>query len=90
MSLPEIASIITIADFSAKVISRIKSKKKKRKVIHRKMVNRKPKKTKEEELIAKLLTNPEMAIKEIGAEYLVTNRKRIIKNIEKRIVDEFL
>jgi len=36
------------------------------------------------------LTNPEMAIKEIGAEYLVTNRKRIIKNIEKRIVDEFL
>jgi len=36
------------------------------------------------------LTNPEMAMKEMGAEYLVKNRKRIIRNIEKRVVEEFL
>jgi len=85
VSLPEIASIITIADFGARIVSHLKKKKKKRKT-----VSRKRKQTKEEELITKLLTNPERAIKEMGAEYLVKNRKRIIRNIEKRVVDEFL
>jgi len=85
MVLAEIASIITIADFSSKLISRLRNKKKKRKT-----VPRRHKQTKEKELITKLLTNPEMAIKEMGAEYLVKNRKRIIRNIEKRIVEEFL
>ena len=56
----------------------------------RKTVPRRHKQTKEEELITKLLTNPEMAIKEMGAEYLVKNRKRIIRNIENRVVEEFL
>ena len=85
MSLPEITSIITIADFGARIVSLLKKKKKKRKT-----VSRKRKQTKEEELVTKLLTNPEMAIKEMGAEYLVKNRKRIIRNIEKRVVEEFL
>ena len=84
MSLPEIASIFTVADSVARLISHLKKKKKKRKT-----VSRKRKQTKEEELITKLLTNPEMALKEIGAEYLVKNRKRIIRNIGKRVVDEF-
>ena len=85
MVLAEIASIITIADFSSKLISRLRKKKKKRKTVPRRY-----KQTKEEELIMKLLTNPEMAIKEMGAEYLVKNCKRIIRNIEKRVVEEFL
>jgi len=85
MVLAEIASIITIADFSSKLISRLRKKKKKRKT-----VPRQHKQTKEEKLIMKLLTNPEDAIKEMGAEYLVKNRKRIIRNIEKRVVEEFL
>lgn len=85
MVLAEIASIIAIADFSSKLISRLRKKKKKRKTVPRRY-----KQTKEEELIMKLLTNPEMAIKEMGAEYLVKNRKRIIRNIEKRVVEEFL
>ena len=84
MSLPEIVSIFTVADSVARLISHLKKKKKKRKT-----VSRKRKQTKEEELITKLLTNPEMALKEIGAEYLVKNRKRIIRNIVKRVVDEF-
>ena len=92
MSLPEIASIITIADFSGRIVSYLKKKKKKRKTVSpkRKTVSPKRKQTKEQELITKLLTNPEGALKEIGAEYLVKNRKRIIRNIEKRVVDEFL
>jgi len=85
MVLAEIASIITIANFSSKLISRLRKKKKKRKT-----VPRQHKQTKEEELIMKLLTKPEEAIKEMGAEYLVKNRKRIIRNIEKRVVEEFL
>lgn len=85
MVLAEIASIITIADFSSKLISRLRKKKKKRKTVPKRY-----KQTKEEKLIMKLLTNPEMAIKEMGAEYLVKNRKRIIRNIEKRVVKEFL
>jgi len=85
MVLAEIASIITIADFSSKLILRLRKKKKKRKT-----VPRQHKQTKEEVLIKKLLTNPEDAIKEMGAEYLVKNRKRIIRNIEKRVVEEFL
>jgi len=84
MSLPEITSIITIADFGARIVSRLRKKKK------RKAVPRRNKQTKEEELITKLLTNPELAIKEMGAEYLVKNRKRIIRNIENRVVEEFL
>jgi len=85
VSLPEIASIFAIAESVARIISHLKKKKKKRKT-----VSRKRKQTKEQELITKLLTNPEGALKEIGAEYLVKNRKRIIRNIEKRVVDEFL
>jgi len=84
MSIPEIASIITIADFGARIVSRLRKKKK------RKAVRRRSKQTKEEVLITKLLTNPELAIKEMGAEYLVKNRKRIIRNIENRVVEEFL
>jgi len=93
MSLPEIAALISIADFSARLVSLLKRKKKtKRKAVprKRKAVPRNPKQTKEEELITKLLTNPEKAIKEMGAEYVVKNRKRIMRSIEKRVVDEFL
>ena len=85
MSLPEIASMFAIADSVARIISHLKKKKKTK----RKAVRRKRKQTKEQELITKLLTNPEGALKEIGAEYLVKNRKRIIKSIEKSVVEEF-
>lgn len=90
MVIAEIASIITIAKYTAQVISWIKNKKKKQKSVPRKTVRRKPKQTKDEELIAKFLKNPEDAIKEIGAEYVVKNRKKIIKGITKRLTDEFL
>ena len=84
MSLPEIASIITIVDFASRLTSRLKRKKKRSKTVRRRR-----KQTKEEELITKLLTNPEQAIKEMGAEYVMKNRKRIIRNIEKRLIEEF-
>lgn len=84
MSLPEITSIITIADFCARIVSLLKKKKKRRKAVPRQR-----KQTKEEALITKLLIDPEMAIKEMGAEYVVKNRKRILKNLEKRVVEEF-
>ena len=86
MSLPEITSIIAIADFCARIVSLLKRKKKKKR---RKAVPRQRKQTKEEALITKLLIDPEMAIKEMGAEYVVKNRKRILKNLEKRVVEEF-
>ena len=90
MVIAEIASIITIATSSAKLISWVKNKKKKKKPVPRKTIRRKPKQTKDEELIAKFLKNPEAAIKEMGAEYVVKNRKKIIKGITKRLTDEFL
>lgn len=88
MVLAEIASIITIANFSSKLLSQLKKKKPKNQ--KRKTVNRRKKQSKEDEMIKKLLADPTQAVKEIGAEYVVQNRKRIIKNIEKCVVDEFL
>ena len=84
MVLEEITSIITIADFSGRLIARLRKKKVKK----TKRLPQRRKQTKDEELIAKLLTNPEQAIKEIGAEYVVKNRKRIVRNIEKYVTDE--
>lgn len=83
MSLSDVASILTIAEFCNRLISRLRKKKKKSKT-----APRQHKQTKEEEMIMKLLTNPTQAIKEMGAEYIVKNRKRIIRNIEKRVIDE--
>ena len=83
MSLSDVASIITISESIGKLILRLRKKKKKSKTLPRKH-----KKTKEEEMITKLLTNPAQAIKEMGAEYVVKNRKRIIRNIVKRVSDE--
>ena len=84
MSLSDVASIITISESLGKLILRLRKKKKKSKTAPRKR-----KQTKEEELITKLLTNPTQAVKEMGAEYVVKNRKRIIRNILKRVTDEF-
>jgi hypothetical protein len=80
MSLSDISSVLSIAEFSGRLISYLKNKKKKAKTVPRKRVR---KQTKDEELIIDLLINPEKAIKKIGAEYIVKNRKRIIKGIEK-------
>ena len=90
IAIAEISFIITLATQTAKLISWIKNKKKKQKSVPRKTVRRKPKQTKDEELIVKFLKNPEDAIKEIGAEYVVKHRKKIIKGITKRLTDEFL
>jgi|CXWL01.1.fsa_nt_gi hypothetical protein len=84
MVLPEIVSIVTIADFSERMISRLMKKKKKKS----KTRPRQRKQTREQELISKLLINPEQAIKEMGAEYVVKNRKRIIRKIEDYVVDQ--
>jgi len=81
--LPEVAAVLAIAQFGNTVLSFVRKKIKKSKT-----APRKPKQTKEQELVTKLLTDPEKALKEIGAEYLVKNRKRIMKGIEKRISDE--
>jgi len=88
--LPEIAAVIAIAQFGAKLLSYVKKIRTKPKAAprKRKSVPRKPKQTKEQELITKLLTDPEKAIKEIGAEYVVKNRTRIMKGIEKRVVEK--
>lgn len=84
MVITEIASLIEIADFGRRLITHFRKKRKKQ-------VRRLPKRrkqTKDEELILKLLTNPQQAVKEIGAEYLIENRKRIMRNIEKYVADE--
>jgi len=39
-------------------------------------------------MIKKLLTDPTQAVKEMGAEYVVKNRKKIIRNIMKYVSDE--
>jgi len=89
VELPEIAAIIAIAQFGAKVISHVKKlRKSKAAPRKRKAVPRKPKQTKDEELVTKLLTDPVKAVKEMGAEYVVKNRKRISKGIEKRVTEE--
>ena len=90
MAIAEISFIITLATSTAKLISWIRNKKKKQKSVSHKTVRRKPKQTKNEELIAKFLKNPEAAIKEMGVEYVVKNRNKIIKGITKRLTDEFL
>jgi hypothetical protein len=84
MVLAEITAIIEIATFGGRIVSHLRKKKKSKS----KTVIRSRKQTKEEKLIAKLVANPEQAIKEIGAEYLVKNRKRIIRKIEKYVTNE--
>ncbi len=87
MSLPDIpstvASIVYLAECSGRLISRIRKKKTKSK-----NKPRKRKRTRDEILITKLLTNPEQAIKEMGAEYVVKNRKKIIRGIVNSVVGE--
>jgi hypothetical protein len=77
MSLPDIpstvASIVYLAECTRRLISRLRKNKTKPKTKPRKR-----KQTKDEELINDLLTNPELAIKKISAEYVVKNRKKII------------
>lgn len=80
MSLPDIpstvASIVYLAECTRKLISRLRKKK-----VKRKIKPRKRKQTKDEELINDLLTNPTLAVKKMGAEYVVKNRKKIIRGI---------
>jgi len=83
MSLSDVASVLSIAEFGARLISHLRKKKKKSKTVPRRRIQ-----TKEKEMIQKLLTNPEQAIKEMGAEYVVKNRKRLIRKIENYIADE--
>ncbi|MBI3640014.1 MAG: hypothetical protein HY223_06840 [Thaumarchaeota archaeon] len=87
MSLPDIpstvASIVYLAEYTRTLISRLRKKK-----IKPKTKSRKRKQTKDEELINDLLTNPELAIKKIGAEYVVKNRKKIIRGIVNSVIDE--
>ena len=45
--------------------------------------------SRDEELAQKLVTNPDQAIKEMTAEYLIKNRERIMRNIEDYLVDLF-
>jgi len=85
MTIPDIpstvASIVYLAECSGRLISRIRKKKKKLKTKPRKY-----KQTKDEELINDLLTNPTLAIKKMGAEYVVKNRKKIIRGIVNSVV----
>ena len=84
MSLPDIptvASIVYLAEYTRGVISRLRKKKTKRKTKPRKR-----KQTKDEELIIDLLTNPTLAVKKMGAEYIVKNRKKIIRGIVDSVV----
>lgn len=87
MTLPDIpstvASIVYLAECSGRLILRIRKKK-----IKTKSKPRKRKQTKDEILITKLLTDPEQAIKEMGAEYVVKNRKKIIRGIVNSVVGE--
>lgn len=84
MTLPDIpstvASIVYLAECSSRLISRIRKKKTKSKP-------RKRKQNKDEILITKLLSNPEQAIKEMGAEYVVKNRKKIIRGIVNSVIE---
>ena len=88
MILPDVAAVLSIAEFAGRIISRFKKKKKKLKTKPRKTKPRLPKPTKEEAMIEKLMKNPEEAIKEIGSEYIVKNRKRLIRKIENYVDDQ--
>jgi len=89
MTLPDIpstvASIVYLSECTGRLISRLRKKKTKSKTKPR---PRKRKQSKDEILITKLLTNPEQAIKEMGAEYVVKNRKKIIRGIVNSVVGE--
>ena len=87
MTLPDIpstvASIVYLAECTRKLVLRIRKKKKKSQT-----KPRKPKQTKDEELINDLLKDPTLAVKKMGAEYIVKNRKKIIRGIVNYVVDE--
>jgi hypothetical protein len=86
------ASVLTVANFARDLISRIRKKKKKKRATrkrHLAKLAQPPRLTKDEELAQQLLTNPNEALKKIAAEYLVKNRNRIVRNIEKAVVEAF-
>lgn len=82
MTIPDpstVASIVYLAECTNRLISKIRKKKIKSKTKPRKPRKHKP--TREEELIKDLLTNPTLAVQKMGAEYVVQNRKKIIRGI---------
>ena len=87
MTLPDpsiVSLIMHSVEFSSRIISRLRKKKKKIRT-----TSRPRKQTKEEELIDYLLTHKaEDSLKKISAEYLVKNRTRILRKIEKKVLDE--
>ena len=86
MNLSDIPSILRLGEFCGRLILEIKKRKKKSKTKPR---PRKRKQTKEEELINYLLTHKaEDSLKKLSAEYLVKNRQRLIRKIEKKVLDE--
>jgi len=98
--LPDIAAGLNIFEFARKLYVRLKKRRKKSKRprkttkggVSRKQITAlaQPRRlSKDEELAQKLLTNPSQALKEMTAEYLVKNRRRIIRDIEDYLVDEF-
>ena len=86
MNLSDITSILSFGEFCGRLILEIKKRKKKSKTKPRPRLR---KQTKEEELINYLLTHkPEDSLKKLGAEYLVKNRNRLLRKIEKKVLEE--
>jgi hypothetical protein len=83
MSLSDAAALLEIGKFAHNLYSRITGKKKSKKRMRRRP--RKP--NKDKELAKKLIENPSEALKEMTAEYIVKNRKRLIRNVVNYIAD---
>lgn len=92
MSLSDAASIITIAEAFQRVLARLRNERKTTKKWGRGRRRKQPPQTDSQkrdiELTRKLLENPIDAIKEMGTEYVVSNRRRILRKLEDYMLQE--
>lgn len=92
MSLSDAASIITIAEAFQRVLARLRSGRKTTKKWghgrHKKHSPPTDSQKRDRELTKKLLENPIDAIKEMGTEYVASNKRRILRNLEDYVLQE--
>lgn len=87
-----IADIITIAEAFKQVLTKLRKKKtrkiKKRSIKTKPVSKKEAVKLRERQLTEKLLTNPQEAVKDITAEYVVKHRDEIIQGLVDYVVQE--
>jgi hypothetical protein len=89
MSLPDVAAGLSIANFAHNLYIRIKKRKKSKKPSKKRRKSNDRRITKDRELAQLLVTNPNLALKMMTAEYIVKHRDKLAKNIEDYLVDQF-